>query len=84
MTTVKQLEAVVSYLNERTGSPAASFVGGVWQVGNYHLGGDYGGFTLFRVTNEQGGVTDVLRCGCLPKRQIFTHLHAFLAGLEAR
>jgi len=52
-------------------------------IGNYHLSGAYGGVSLHRMSNEGGGVSDVFRCGHVPKRELAEKMWAFLAGYEA-
>lgn len=85
--TLANLEAVVARINRITGSPLHS--GGVVDgryranIGNYHLDQAYGGVALYRMVNEGGGCSDVLRIGRVSKRELEAAMHAFIAGLEA-
>lgn len=94
--TDKNLQAVVDRINRETGSPMLSYDapkteaehamyrgGKVAQIGNYHLYHAYGGVALHRMVSNGGGVEDVLRMGCVPKRELYNAMHAFLAGLDA-
>lgn len=48
----------------------------------YTLSGAYGGYSLHRIVNESGGVTDVFGAGHMPKRELYDRMHAFLRGFE--
>jgi len=84
--TNKQLEMLVSYLNEVTESPATPYtrvndkLRG--NIGNYHISGAYGGVELHRMMNEGGGVTAPLSCGYTTKRDLYNRLHAMIKGIE--
>jgi len=85
--TGKMLEAVVDRINTVTGSPPKPWVKNKAgrlraQVGNYHLDGAYGGWTLHRMVNKSGGVTVPLSHGYFPKRELYGQMQAFLRGLE--
>ena len=84
--TEKQLESLVAYLNELTGSPAEpySHIDGQYKAnpGNYHISGAYGGVCLHRMSTTGGGVTTPLSCGHGPKRELFNALHAYIRGIE--
>jgi hypothetical protein len=87
--TEKQLEALVSWINELTGSPATSYTRNdegklSANIGNYHLYYAYGGVNLHRMTNEGGGVNTPLGGGTRTKRELFNQLHAFINGLRAK
>lgn len=82
------LESLVRIINKRTNSPETP-----WNkegdkikanIGNYHLDGAYGGYSLNRMTTEGGGVNDVLSCGHVSKRDLYNRLRAFIDGLEAK
>jgi hypothetical protein len=85
--TQANLEAVVARINRQTNSPMQP-----WgkneagetkaNIGNYHLGYAYGGVKLYRMTNEGGGVRDVLSTGYTTKRELYNAMFAFIAGLE--
>jgi hypothetical protein len=53
-------------------------------VGAYYLDGAYGGWALYRVVSESGGVEDVFRCGHRAKRELYLMLEAFLDGWDHR
>ena len=76
------LRAIVARINRLTCSPLDSYTGRIANVGNYHLDGAYGGWALYRMANESGGVSDVLRIGHVSKRELQGAMFAFIAGLE--
>jgi hypothetical protein len=87
--TQKDIESVVARINRITGSPmdyaqprtdGAPFCS---NIGNYHLDYAYGGVQLCRVCNTGGGVSNVLGCGHVPKRELYERMHALITGLEA-
>lgn len=85
--TEANLEAVVARINRITNSPATPYTRGDdgrnrANVGNYHLDSAYGGFSLHRMENEAGGARDVLRCGHVPKRDLWNLMHAYITGLD--
>jgi hypothetical protein len=82
--TEKHLQAIVDRLNRLTGMPAAPYVNGVAQVGNYHISHAYGGVCLHRMGNESGGVSSPLSTGHIPKRELAGLLHSFIAGIESK
>lgn len=84
--TKQNLQAVVDRINTMTRSPMQP-----WQrqgnllvanVGNYHLDPFYDEFSLVRVRNEDGDVDQII--GLLSKRDLYSHLIAFIAGLQHR
>jgi hypothetical protein len=90
MDTIKiaHLEGLVKIINRITGSPETP-----WSkdgermkanIGNYHLDGAYGGYSLNRMVSEGGGVSDVFRCGHVSKRELYNRMRAFIDGLETR
>jgi hypothetical protein len=87
----KDLKATVDRINRITNSPMDMYNRtedengkGIYKanIGNYHLSGAYGGFSLHRMDNEGGGVQDVLGCGHLSKRDLYDRMHAFIRGLS--
>lgn len=82
----KQLEAVVARINRITKSPETSYtkIGDKFKanIGNYHLDYAYGGVALHRMVSDGGGITDVLRVGHVPKREILNLMFAYIQGLE--
>ena len=87
-TTLAHLQAIVDRINRTTNSPLAPYtregvMGYRANIGNYHLSQAYGGAALYRMANESGGCSDVLRIGHVSKRELEAAMHAFIAGLEA-
>jgi hypothetical protein len=80
--TDKYLEAIVDRLNRATGSPAAPYIDGKAQIGNYHISHAYGGVCLHRMHNESGGVSSPLSTGHITKRELAGLMHAFISGIE--
>jgi hypothetical protein len=83
-----QLEAMVKAINKRTNSPEAPYSKDdngklTANIGNYHLDGAYGGWSLNRMVSPGGGVSDVFRCGHVSKRDLYNRLKAFIDGLDA-
>jgi hypothetical protein len=86
-TSIKTLETLCRWINERTGSPLEPYTrdeSGTLRanVGNYHLSGAYGGVCLHRMQNESGGVTTPLIHGHVPKRELEAAMRSFLAGID--
>lgn len=79
--TDKDLAAVCARINAATGSPAAPWVDGKAQIGNFHISHAYGGVCLHRMYNAGGGVSTPLMGGHVPKRELFNAMHAYLSGL---
>lgn len=80
------LQAIVDRINRLTDSPMHSYVkddSGKYkaQIGNYHLSFAYGGVSLHRMTNDAGGVTDVLSCGHVSKRELSQMMFSYIYGL---
>jgi hypothetical protein len=79
------LDAKVATINSMTKSPAEPYrtVDGkaVANVGNYHISGSYGGYSLHRMCNESGGVSDVFDCGHITAKQLAALMSAYTAGL---
>ena len=79
------LDAKVATINSMTKSPTepSRMVDGKWtaNVGNYHVSGAYGGYSLHRMRNESGGVSDVFDCGHIPAKQLAALMSAYTAGL---
>jgi hypothetical protein len=82
--TEKHLQAIVDRLNRITGMPAAPYIDGKAQIGNYHLSHAYGGVALHRMYNEGGGITSPLSTGHITKRELANLMHAYIAGLETK
>jgi hypothetical protein len=80
------LDYLVNQINQATKSPAACYAkkdGNILKanIGNYHLDYAYGGVKLVRIVNEQGGIKEISRDGYGTKRQLYSWLKAFLAGI---
>jgi len=80
---IKDLEQLALTINELTGSPLKPYIGGVAQVGNYHISQAYGGVCLHRMHSAGGAVTTPLASYHEPKRALYNHMQAFIAGLQA-
>lgn len=85
--TIKDLKAVCERLNRITGSPLVGYVkdeDGRYrsQVGNFHISQAYGGYSLCRMANEAGGVSDVFYSGHVSARDLYNQMHAFIRGIE--
>jgi hypothetical protein len=85
--TERDLEGLVGRINRMTKSPLTPYLKHAdgkftaW-IGNYHISHAYGGVCLHRMVNEGGGVRDVLMCGHVPRRELYTAMHAYILGLE--
>ena len=78
--TEKDLNIIVSRLNQLTGygrSPDYSV------IGSYTIDYAYGGVSLHKYCNEHGAVSDVFRCGHIPKRDLYHRICAYIDGIEA-
>ncbi len=85
--TIKDLQMIVDRINHITKSPLESYIKDssgkyVAQPGNYHLDGAYGGYSLHRMCNEGGGVSDVLRVGHVSKPELQKLMFAYIEGLS--
>ena len=89
--TEKMLICLIDLLNIATHSPSDPYryveVDGVKKklvanVGNFHLGGAYGGVSLERMSNEGGGVYLPLGFGHVPKRELWNQIQAMLDGIR--
>jgi hypothetical protein len=83
--TVKMLESRVKYLNKITNSPETSYTRSgdkiTANIGNHYLDGAYSGYTVDRMCNESGGVTEIFS-GHMPKRDLYNKLNAYISGIE--
>lgn len=84
--TDKMLQRKVEYLNELTDSPKQAYTrtddGLRGNIGHYYISGAYGGVKLERIVNEGGGCTEISRDGYGTKRELWTFLCAYVAGIE--
>jgi hypothetical protein len=89
--TATQLHTLAAAINRETGSPMTYWAdgkpsgtaGGAISVGHYCIDSGYGGYSLSRISNAQGGESNVLSIGKLPARELYDLMHAFLAGYRA-
>lgn len=87
--TLAHLQAIVDRINRTMGTPHESWVkdeSGKYcaQIGNYHLSGAYGGYSLHQMMSDGGGVYDTLGCGHIAKRELAERMYAFIRGIEAK
>jgi len=87
--TESMLESVVNLINEAANTPKETYTkdeSGKYKsnIGNYHLGYAYGGVQLQKIVNNGGGITTPLYTGYTTKRELYTVLNSFLAGLESK
>ena len=85
--TDKHLEALCARVNRMTQSPQEAYTKGEdgkyhANIGNYHTSHAYGGVSLHRMQTEGGGISDVLRCGHVPKRRLWDMMQAYVSGLD--
>jgi hypothetical protein len=88
--TEKQLECAVNAINQLTKSPLETYsptkgsrVAPKYEsnIGNYHLSYAYGGVSLHRIMNKNGGVDDIFRCGHISKRELWNRMQSYICGL---
>jgi len=87
--TIKHLQALCDRINRTLGTPMEPYVkqsDGSYKaaIGCYHLYQAYGGVNLVRMVSDGGGISNVLGCGCIPKRDLYDRMQAFLSGIEAK
>lgn len=84
-----QLKLVCDRINKTFGLPTEPYTKTVDADGNdkwtpnpgvFHLSYAYGGVSLVRMANADGGESNVLGCGHIPKRELYALMHAFLSG----
>lgn len=85
--TITHLRPIVARLNTLAGTPADPYTKGGdgkprANIGNFHLSGAYGGWSLHRMVNEVGGVSDVFGVGYVPARTLYDLIHAYMRGIE--
>ena len=85
--TIKFLKAQVDRLNRETNRPSTPYVREgeklIAQIGNYHLSGAYGGYSLHRMETDGGGMSDVFGCGHISKRDLSARISAMMCGIDA-
>jgi hypothetical protein len=85
--TIKFLNAQVDRLNREMNLPLVPYsreVGNKFtaQIGNFHLSGAYGGYSLHKMETTGGGISDVFGCGHVPKRDLSARISAMIAGIN--
>ena len=86
--TTKQLDAVCESINRRLGLPTAPYTkhdDGTFtpNAGVYHLSGQYGGWSLDRMTDTPGGTGVSCIIGTTTKRDLINRMRAYLDGINA-
>lgn len=81
----EQLQNSVNYLNLLTNNPVNT-----WEedngkmtsnIGNYYVHSAYGGVALYQITNDGGGVRDVLNTGFIGKSDLYNRISAYKKGI---
>lgn len=85
--TKKTIQAQIDRLNIETNNPSTPYVRDgekfTAQLGNYHLSGAYGGYSLHRMETDGGGISDVFGCGHITKRDLSARISAMMRGIHA-
>lgn len=85
--TQKMLQGKIELLNELTGNPLKSYVlvdgKPSAKIGNYHLSMQNGGYALYRIVNEGGGINDIFSRGHGTKRELYERICAYISGIES-
>jgi len=86
--TQTMLRGKIDLLNELTGNPSNRFeiVDGKYrsQTGNYYLSMQNGGYALYRIVNEGGGINDIFSRGHGTKRELYEMICAYISGIETK
>ena len=75
----KQLEIQVEYLNKLVGYENFKH----YTPNTFILDYAYGGVSLHKVLSKGGSVSDVFRCGHIPKKELYYRIIAFIDGVQA-
>ena len=88
--TKQDLERKVELLNHITGNPKEPYTFGNRDInrvrkckhnpGCYHIDKAYCGYELVQM-HESGGVSDVLRTGHIPKKELYNMMSAYMEGI---
>ena len=85
--TQTMLRGKIELLNELTGNPSNRFemVDGKYrsQIGNHYLSMQNGGYALYRIVNEGGGINDIFSRGHGTKRELYEMICAYISGIES-
>ena len=84
--TEKQLENLVTWINELTGSPVEyrNKETGKINIGHFTLSHAYGGVCVHRIVNEGGGCSTPIVHGHVTKRELYNEMHAFIKDLVSK
>jgi hypothetical protein len=86
--TLKFLNAQCERLNRLEGAPLESYSKDestgkfTANIGNHHISQAYGGYSLHRITNAGGGVSNPLSIGHVSARELSGLLSAYIAGMN--
>ncbi len=85
MTTIAELEHLVTRINVAAGTPTEQYTrtdDGRCKAnpGNYHLSSAYGGHQLCQMVNDGGGARNITS-GYVSKRELYYQMRAFLEGM---
>ena len=81
---IKDLENLVTRLNEVTGNPTEYYTNKKINIGHYTLSGAYGGWQLQRTMNEGGGVDLPISGGYDTKRELYEKIQCYLSGINLK
>lgn len=87
---IRDLEIVVNHLNLITGHSLETHtraeVAGLMRykanIGTYYLDGAYGGYALYQIVNDGGGIRDISNCGHVPKRELYDFVQGLVQGVQ--
>jgi len=86
--TQTMLQVKIELLNELTGNPLKPWdlIEGrnVASIGNYYLSMQNGGYALYRIVNEGGGINDIFSRGHGTKRELYEMICAYISGIETK
>ena len=89
-TTLSELEILTAILNDSLDRPRVGWQKQnghrIAQIGHLHVDGNsypYGGFALYEIVNESGGVRDVSHIGREPLAELAVFLRGMIEGIES-
>ena len=85
--TITQLNDLATQINIALGKPTTTWFKKrqkdlTANIGNFHVVGTYGGFSLFQITNIWGECKDVFSSGYMSKKELKTMMSCFLLGIN--
>jgi hypothetical protein len=84
--TIKNLEALVKYLNQITDSPIESWTKqdgkNKANINNFHLDISNGGYRLDRMNNESGGIKVIIERSS--KKELYQLINTYINGIELK